>query len=66
MRRGAGSGGGAIDSTLAISNLTLTLASALQGDGNGSIDVKGSIRFADAGGELSTSRLTDPQGQGIA
>jgi hypothetical protein len=65
---GGGGGGGSsipIDSTPSIASLSFSPASALQGDGNGSITVTGSITFSDAGGDLTTLHLTNPQGQSI-
>ena len=63
---GGGGGGGSIDSTPSISNLSFSPTSALQGDGNGSITVTGTINFADAGGDLTTLHLTNPLGQSIS
>ena len=58
-------GGGSIDSTPSISNLSFSPTSALQGDGNGSITVTGSVSFNDPGGDLTTLHLTNSQGQNI-
>ena len=65
---GGGGGGGSspVNSTPSISNLSFTPASALQGDGSGSITVSGSISFVDAGGDLSMLHLTDSQGQSVS
>jgi hypothetical protein len=63
---GGGGGGTPVNSTPSISNLAFAPASALQGDGNGSITVTGTVTFADAGGDLSTLHLTTPQGQSIS
>jgi hypothetical protein len=61
-----GGGGGSIDSTPSISNLSFSPTSALQGDGSGSITVTGRVTFKDAGGDLTTLYLTNPQGQNIS
>jgi hypothetical protein len=60
-----GGGGGSIDTTPSISNLSFSPTSALQGDGNGSITVTGSVSFNDPGGDLTTLHLTNSQGQNI-
>ena len=59
------SGGGSTDSTPSISSLSFSPTSALQGDGNGSITVTGSVTFTDAGGDLTTLHLANSQGQNI-
>jgi hypothetical protein len=46
-------GGGSIDSTPSITNLVFSSTSAVQGDGNGSITVTGSVSFTDAGGDVA-------------
>jgi len=62
---GCGGGGGSTDSTPSISSLSFSPTSALQGDGNGSITVTGSVTFTDAGGDLTTLHLANSQGQNI-
>ena len=63
---GGGGGGTPVNSTPSISNLAFTPVSALHGDGNGSITVTGSLQFVDAGGDLSTLHLTNPQCQSLS
>ena len=62
---GGEGGSSSINSTPSISNLTFSPTSALQGEGNGSITVTGSITFTDAGGDLTTLHLTNPLGQSV-
>lgn len=60
---GGGGGGTTVDSTPSISSLSFSPTAALQGDGNGSITVTGSVSFNDAAGDLTTLHLTNARGR---
>ena len=62
---GGGGGGSSENSAPSISNLTFSPVSALQGEGNGTIIVTGSLTFSDPGGDVNALHLTDSQGESI-
>jgi hypothetical protein len=72
LLHGCGGGGGSSgsgpttsppDSTPAISGLQISRATAPQFEGNGSIQLTGSVNFSDAGGDVTTLHLSTSQGQ---